>query len=269
MADLSDVEQAIVSLATGIIYPLGSSESSIVGVTCRIYRGWPNSATLNSDLNNGFVNITVSSDNDSGKTTTRYLEEWQVQTSQSGLVLTASGSTLTITGVAAVGDVVGALIDGIPFVYRIMAGDNPGLVAANLCASIALSRIASVNGTVITIPGAHSIIGRTVADSLARCEVRRQEKDVRTIFWCPTPAVRDFIAGALDCAFAGSPFLSLPDGTLARMAYRNTSTYDQSQNALLYRRDVVYCTEYPTILTADLASMLFGKVSVNSAITFG
>ena len=269
MADVSDVEQALVDLVTGVLYPQGPSQSSIVGVICRIYRGWPNSATLNSDLNSGIVNITISSDNDSGKTTTRYLEKWQVQTVQSGLNLNTSANTLTISGEAAVGDVVGALIDGAPFVYRIMAGDNVNLVAANLCASINLNRIASVSGTVITVPGAHSIVGRAVADSIATCEVRRQEKDFRTICWCPTPIIRDSIGEAVDSAFAASSFLPLADGSVARMSYRNTATYDQSQNALLYRRDILFCTEYATIISQNLASMLFGEVSLNSSANFG
>ena len=80
MADISDVEQAMASAATSILYPAGSSQSSIIGVLCRVYRGWPNPATLNTDLAAGMVNVTIITDNDSGRTTTRYLPEWHTTT---------------------------------------------------------------------------------------------------------------------------------------------------------------------------------------------
>ena len=81
-----------------ILYPAGSSQSSIVGALCRVYRGWPNSATLNADLSAGAVNITVVTDNDSGRTTTRYLPEWQTTSSQPGVTVSATGQTITISG---------------------------------------------------------------------------------------------------------------------------------------------------------------------------
>lgn len=267
MADLSDVEQAIADTASAILYPQGGSDSSIVGLTCRIYRGWPNSATLNSDLNSGIVNVTISSDNDTGKTTTRYLENWQYQVRTTALIAATSGRTITINGSAAVGDVVGALIDGTAFPYRIMSGDTPPLVAANLCNAIRVKRTASVSYNVITVPGSHSIVVRAVADGSASCEARRQEKDIRIVFWCPSPTVRDSIAGAVDSGLAQMSFIILPDGTSGRLTYQGSHTYDQSQNALLYRRDIVYRIEYPTIISVDLPSLLFGVSSLNEDST--
>ncbi len=87
MADISDVEQAVAEAVTAILYPAGSSQSSIIGALCRVYRGWPNSATLNTDLNTGVVNVTIRADNDSGRTTTRYLPEWRTAPAQPGTAL--------------------------------------------------------------------------------------------------------------------------------------------------------------------------------------
>ncbi len=64
-------------------------------------------------------------------------------------------------------------------------------------------------------------------------------------------------------------FLLLPDATQARIIYHNTAGYDQSQNALLYRRDLIYTVEYPTVTTAQQPSMLFGASDLNSNITYG
>ena len=269
MADISDVEQAIAGIVTGILYPEGSSQSSIVGALCRIYRGWPNSATLNSDLAAGAVNVTVVADNDSGRTTTRYLPRWHATSAPSGAKATATGQAIAISGTPVAGDVVGAVVDGVPFAYRVEAGDTTALVAANLERLIRTSRFANLQGSEIRIPGATSVIARVVRDNIASFESRRQEKDVRIICWCPAPAVRDAVAAAIDARIDQAGFLVLPDATRARIGYHNTSSYDQAQNALLYRRDLVYTVEYATITSVQQPSMLFGVSDINSNIRYG
>jgi hypothetical protein len=269
MADISDLEQAIADTVTAILYPLGPSGSSVVGALCRIYRGWPNSATLNTDLNSGAVNVTIGADNDSGRTTTRYLPQWQTTFAQPGVMATAEGSTLSISGRPTVGDVIGAIVDGRPFSYRIQTGDSPDLIAANLGQSIRDSRVVTLQGATITIPGARSIVARAVCDGSASFESRRQEKDFRIICWCPTPSVRDAVVSAIDAAIDQLTFLTLADGTQARIAYRNTSSYDQAQNALLYRRDLIYLVEYATVTVSQQPSMLFGASDLNTNITYG
>jgi hypothetical protein len=269
MADISDVEQAMANTITAILYPTGSSQSSIVGALCRVYRGWPNSATLNTDLGAGVVNVTIITDNDSGRTTTRYLPEWITTTVQPGVTASTIVPTITISGSPVVGDVVGALIDGTAYAYRIVDGDTPGLIASNLNLLIQGQRPASVLGSVITVPGASAITVRVVCDSPTSFESRRQEKDLRIICWCPTPSVRDSVATAIDGAIDGMGFLPLPDNTNARIIYRNTASYDQAQNALLYRRDLVYTIEYPTVTIIQQPAMLFGASDINGNILYG
>jgi hypothetical protein len=269
MADISDVEQAVANTVTSILYPAGSLQSSIVGTVCRVYRGWPNSATLNTDLSAGAVNVTVITDNDSGRSTTRYLPEWNVTTTEPGVIASAIGPTIAISGSPVVGDVVGALIDGVAYAYRIENGDTPGLIASNLNHSIQVHRLASVRGTIITVPGAIAIVVRVVCDGLSSFESRRQEKDLRIICWCPTPPVRDSVAATIDSAIDRMSFLLLPDSTTARINYRNTASYDQAQNALLYRRDLVYTIEYPSVTIIQQPSMLFGASDINGNIIYG
>jgi hypothetical protein len=269
MADISDVEQAIADVITTILYPAGSSQSSIIGTLCRIYRGWPNSGTLNTDLNTGAVNVTISADNDSGRTTTRYLPEWTTTPAEPGSIASAENQTLTIAGTPGLGDVVGAMIDGVPFTYRVQAGDSPDLVAANLGQSIRSIRTANLQGNTIIVPGAASVIVRVVCDGETTFESRRQEKDLRIACWCPTPMVRDAVAAAIDGAINQAGFLSLSDATEARIVYRNTASYDQAQNALLYRRDLIYTVEYATITKIEQPSMLFGASALNNNATYG
>jgi hypothetical protein len=269
MADISGVEQAVVDAITAILYPAGTSQPSIVGALSRVYRGWPNSATLNADLSSGAVNVTVSADNASGRTTTRYLPCWNNAPAQPGATATTSGQEIGIAGDPVIGDVVGAIIDGTPYAYRIQPGDSPDIVASNLEQLIQADRMASVHGASINVPGAASIRVRVVCDSAAFFESRRQEKDLRVICWCSTPPLRDAVATAIDSAFDQMDFLPLPDATQARIMYHNTAGYDQSQNALLYRRDLIYTVEYPTITTVQQPSMLFGTSDLNGNITYG
>src|SRR5689334_2024587 len=107
MADISDVEQAVTDAVSSSLYPSGSTQTSIVGALCRIYRGWPNAATLNTDLAAGFINVSIVTDNESGKSTTRYLPDWKYRPLQPGVTATATGSSINVGGTPTVGDVVG------------------------------------------------------------------------------------------------------------------------------------------------------------------
>lgn len=269
MADVSDVENALVTFLTGVLYPSGVSQSSIIGSICRVYRGWPNQATLNNDLAAGVVNVTVSSDNESGRTTTRYLTALQASAGMPGVSAVVQSGNVVVGGTPEAGDVIGVLIDGAPFAYRIQAGDTPALVAANLTLAIQGSRSAAVSGTVISIPGSHAVAVRCVADGLGSRELRRQEKDFRVISWCPTPPIRDSICSAIDGTLSSIAFLPLSNGTQGRIVYKNTASYDQAQNALLYRRDLIFSIEYPTMFTSAQPSMLFGCSDLNDNSTYG
>lgn len=269
MADIADVEEGFVKEISAILYPGGPTEASLLGVTCRIYRGWPNSATLNSDLAAGVVNVTLTSDNEHARTTTRYLPEYQSALATPGTTISVTGAVITIGGTPRVGDVVGVLIGGSPYVYRIAAGDTAIQVASNLSLAIQADQMVVLSGASITLYDRPTIIARAVCDAATSFESRRQEKDVRIICWCPSPTVRDSVAAAIDAQLDQLAFLVLPDNSSARLIYRTTCSYDQAQNALLYRRDLVYSVEYATITTQDQSTMLFGQSDINAITTYG
>jgi hypothetical protein len=66
--------------------------------------------------------------------------------------------------------------------------------------------------------------------------------------------------------FAATPFLTLADGSAARLTFTATTTFDQHQDASLYRRDLLYAVEFPTTLVATQPSMLFGTVGIGADI---
>ena len=264
MADLADVEAALVGLATTALYPDGQTATSAVGVDCRIYRGWPTPAALDADLRTGKVNVTVFPDSAPGQTLTRYTSEWFGTPTIPALSVSVAGNTVNFSGTADVGQVAGILFANRTFVYRTVAGDTPRTVAANLAVFIRARQVVQLSGATLTIPGASNVVARVVADSSVAQEVRRQSHDVRITCWCPTPSLRDSAVAAIDSALASRVFIALPDSSQAHIAYKNTTVFDQSQNASLYRRDLIYTVEYPTILSVSAPAMLFGDLALNA-----
>lgn len=265
MADESDVENALVTLVSAALYPNGTSVVSVPGPDCRVYRGWPTSAALDADLTAGKINVTVFSGTGPGVATTRYGEAWTATPRTPTLGVAVSGSTVTFSGTADVGQLAGILIDGAGYVYRTQVGDTPTLVAAALAAQIAAQMIVQISGTTLTIPGAGDLVARVAADATGQQEIRRQRQIFRVTSWCPSPALRDATAVAIDQALAQLRFIALADGSSGRTVYFGTTVFDQSEDALLYRRDLLYSIEYATLISALQPSMLFGTLVLNAA----
>lgn len=235
------------------------------GPDCRIYRGWPNAASLDADLRAGLINVTIFPASGSGRVTTRYLEPWTASPVTPALTASVSGQSVTFAGTAGAGQIAGLRIDQATYAYRTQAGDTPASVAANLATQARANTIVQLSLATLTIPGAGQLAARVVADAQASQEVRRQSQTFRVTSWCPTPATRDAAAIAIDQSFAALTFLTLADRTEARIQYAGTLVFDQSQDALLYRRDLLYAIEYPTILSAQQPSMLWGELAIAGA----
>ena len=239
MADLSDVEDALTSLVSSALYPDGVGSPSLLDTTCRVYRGWPSSSALNSDLMAGYVNVTVSPDTTIGTTTTRFSSTWYSDPGIPDLVVNVVGNTARFSGSVQAGQLVGLLINGTAYVYAPTGADTPTLVAANVGAQIAQDHPVQVTGAMITVPWASSLTGRVVMYAPAHTEIRRQERDIRVIFWCPNPMLRDKAAAAVDILVARKTFIEIPDHSHARITYVGSAVFDQAQNAQLYRRALV------------------------------
>ena len=264
MAAQSDVETALVELAAAALYPNGTEEGAAIGSNIRLYRGWPNATALDADLAAGVVNVTVFPVPHATRNTTRYLPDWLPDPVVPTLTVSVSGVTATFTGTADLGQLAGLLVDGTSYVHRTVAGDTPALVAATLAAAIYPSRIVLTSGSSVTIPSASSLIARTAADATGVQELRRQQQEFRITAWCPSPGLRDAACEAMDIVFAATPFLALPDGSAARLRFASSTTLDTRQDALLYRRDILYSVEYPTTQVAVEPSMLFGTLGLGA-----
>jgi hypothetical protein len=269
MADQSDVETAIVSLVSNALYPSGTEGASANGQPCRIYRGWPNPASLDADLLAGTTNTTVIAVDGTTRNVTRYPDSWLSDPPPTTLTVSTAGPSVTFGGTADAGQLAGVAIDGTKsYVYRTQPADTADLVAANLAGMLRGDYIADLSAATITVFGAENIVARVAADTTARMEVRRQTQRFRITVWCNGPNVRDAAAAAIDVALAPRRFIPLSDGSLGRLVFATTSTLDRAENAALYRRDLFYDVEYPTTISAIQPTMLFsiGSVNGNSAI---
>jgi len=262
MADQSDVEATLATLVTTTLYPEGINAPSVLGSLCRIYRGWPNAAALSNDLAQGHITVTIHP-GESYRVTTRHIDPaLPLATIPPTLSVTTDASTATFAGSADTGQVAGLLIDNKAFVHRTATGDTPDLVASILASYIRTLRPTTVSGATLTIPGARAIIGRVVADQQTQTVTRRQAQNFRLTCWCPDPASRDSTAALIDTALSTTPFITLPDDTSARLRLVRSVTFDQSQNANLYRRDLIFDVEYATTITTTLPALIFGDTNI-------
>jgi hypothetical protein len=265
MADLSDVENAIVAEAVTALYPNGTGASSVVGANCKVYRGWPIPAALNSDLSAGVINVTVFPAIKADEPAEFYLDRPYAAAGHAGLIASVAGQSVTFSGTVTVNLVVGLLVSGAPYIYNTTAGDTLQSVAANMAALIAVNEVVVLSGVTVGMPNARALVARVVENVSVSSLLRRERRDIQLISWCPSPMLRDQVCSSLDLAFAGLPFMALADQTQARVKYVSTQEYDQTQNASLYRRDLCYQFEYAMVAMSMAPTMLFGNLTTNAA----
>jgi hypothetical protein len=270
MADQSDVEAALVSLITSVLYPNGLSSDGLLSQTCKVFRGWPNTASLRADLAAGRLNVSVFPDAETQNTTRWPDDIVAVPGTTPSLSVHTDSVSATFTGTADAGQLAGLLVDQLAVVHRTVAGDTPELVAAILGSMIRRQRIVTVLGATVTVPGVGLIVGRVVADQAVLHWTRSQRQRFRVTFWCPDPTSRDRAAAAVDAALSRQAFMDLDDGTTGRLRFVSTTVFDQSQDAALYRRDLIFSVDYLTTVADVLPSMIFGDVTlapIGAAVT--
>ena len=269
MADLSDVEQALVLAAFVTLHPTGDVSQTVLGSTIRIYRGWPPSSALNADLANGIVNVSVFSIADDTRDTTRWGLTETITPRLSTLTVAAASGSVLVSGTPCVGQVIGVIVNDDAFSYRIRPGDTVDAVVGQLAGLIRTLHPCMQNEAVLTIPNAARLIARAVADAAVQTEWARQEQGFRVSVWAHSPAARDVVCSALASGFAQVAFLALTDGSAGRLRYRKTAAHDDDQSAKLYRRDLIYSVEYGTTVTSSGPSFLFGDVVLEGATCWG
>jgi hypothetical protein len=268
MPDQAEVEETLAAAVARALYPLGAGVASAVGNVCRVYRGWPTSAALEADLAAGVVHVTIQPMPGSLQDTTRFSAEWQGIAPMPTLSVAVDGEAVAFSGLAAVGQVVGVLVDEATYAYRVRAGDTLGVVAAVLAALVRAERPTELQGNGFILPGGVGIVARVVTDGSGGTELRRQRVGFRVTAWCPDPGVRDRVAGCVDLVLAEVQFLDV-GGWGCWLRVLGGSVVDEGSAAGVWRRDLLYSIEYPTVMPGLLPSMLFGVAVADGVSAIG
>lgn len=279
MADQSDIEKSIVALLAATLYPnglVGNPPPSALGCPARVGRGWPDAKALDDDLRAGVLNVTVYPRPNTEKNTTRFTPQWQplgavnpptFTLSQAGQVVTVGGSGPSTYYPQNLCVLIGAEA----YLYQTVIGDTPASIATALGAIIdAALGDTTVTGAAITLPPTAMVealrIGST--GTIAR-EVSRQERQFQIVVWCFNPDLRDQACSLIKPALDGVEFLTLPDGSQARMYYASSTETDAPEKEILYRRDLIYCVEWPTLQTHLATQIVTNQVALNEGQPLG
>ncbi len=268
MPDRADVEQALAGLVAGALYPNGTDADSAVGDPCRIYRGWPVTNVLSSELAQGVVHVTVQPVSGTMRDRTRYLTEWQGSVPAAHAHGSVDGEYVRFSGSGGAGQVAGIRVDGLAYAYRLRDGDAPSLVAAALGGADP-GKPAGTGERQERVPAERERADRAGGRGWqGGSELRRQEAGFRVTFWCPDPDTRDQVAALVDLAMAGSTFMDVGGWACRVQAFGGSST-DENSAGGVWRRDLLYSIEYPTVANETLPAMLFGVADVNGVPFIG
>jgi hypothetical protein len=252
MADLSDVQIALVALIDAALYPNGDAQPPAPGVpSTRIYAGWPTPGQLDPDLAAGNAHVSVF--NRESRNTTRYqLQQQDYTVAAPTLTLAINARAITVGGTVNAGVNTAIVVGTKAYTYQTIANDTLSTIATALAALInADFPGTTASGAVITLPDAGPAINaaRVGGSGTQQIEVGRVEQIFQITVWANTPANRKAIASVIVPAIMSNRFLTLADGSAARLILKSQRDDDVPQKELLYRRDIMATVEYAETVT--------------------
>lgn len=278
MADLSDVEAALVQVTGSALYPNGATQPGAVpGHDSRVFRGWPVADQLDADIASGLSSVCITTKPGVTTNTTRFLDSWQempTPPSTMTVALSYSGTrrVATFSGVGMAGMRAGIVCNARVYSVNVSAGDGPSLVATRLAAVVPG---AGAFGASITVPGpARDFDAGISVPGVARREARRVKQAFTITVWSPNPECRDAVSALVDGKLGALDWIPLSDGSEGRIQFTGQSVLDDPSRSGVYRRDMDWSVEYATYETRGLPTMLFGTASAasfgaSSMMTFG
>jgi hypothetical protein len=268
MADISDVMDALRASVALAIYPNGSGQPSVLPPPAastapspaRIYCGWPNSAKLDSDMAAGIANVSIFPKTGMTRNTTRYQLGWEDSIIvPATITASVTNSTANYAGSGGVRQIAGIRSNGVAYAHVASAADTPSTVAAALAAQVPG---AVLSGASVTVPGAVDVEARVVGFNTAAMETRRQVQELMIAFWTPTPSLRHAAAALVDVALSQLEFLPLADGSNGRLLYVGDFIDDMVSKDAMWRRDLYYTVEFPTVVVQVQPTMLWGLTAL-------
>jgi hypothetical protein len=260
MADLSEVESALVAAISQALYPNGIGQPSAIAALCKVFRGWPTTAELMADLKAGTVIVSVFP-LPVEQNVSRFQRRWRdLPLPTAALTVAVLGNSVTLGGTPSSPLNVAVIVNKVGFVYTVQPGDTLDMIATGLAALIGAP--ATSNGPVLTVSGATSLVARIGVVSGVIRETKRQKRRVQMTIFAPSPDLRDAASKIIDPALSAIDFLSFPDGSAGRLIYALSNVDDGDQKENLWRRTLVYSVEYPTTQTAPTYQVVVERTTI-------
>lgn len=252
MADISDVEDVLVDMVSGMLYPSGILEPPIVsGIDAiKVYAGWPIPPVFETDIKNNVSHVTIFPSNQ-GRNTTRFPQDWHEKNiTPATLTLTLVDNVLTVGGTVSIPQACMVIVNKIGYAYQVLTGDTLDTIASALANLIPNS---TAVGSAITINGAFSIIPRVTQYGVAIKEIKRQEVMINIIVWSNSRENRTEISKTIEIGLGQlSRFLLPTDNFWAPILYSGLKDHDELQKTFaVYRRDLMFKIEYPSTVQSD------------------
>lgn len=297
MADISDVEKAVVSLLAQYLFPNvdyvpGTPVLSSVGVTVRLGRRFQPQNVIATDTSKGrkvrgfdqkiigdnpstpappvdstlIADVVVEAASGMSRDEDRYLRHWEVA-SRTPITLTAtvSGSTVTWTGSCTTGQGTGVAYGHTSYPYRLQATDTPQTVAQAVAAKIAG---ATVSGSTVTLPTLLPVSTGVVADGVLIEEISRRGQVYRITVLAPDPDSRDALGNVIEVAMMTARSFTMPDtSTTLAPVFTGAFGGDDQMTAPMWRRDLTYRIEHAVTRSITVPAYLFGSRVINDTET--
>ena len=262
MADQSDVETALETALIAALYPSGAfPAASIIGAPARVYRGWPLSDAMNTDMAAGTLNVTVFPLPTMRNTTRTLLQTASVTYGKVTLTAALAGAVVTLGGTISAGQVIGVACLGFGYAYRLLGTETLTIIAAALAAEIPGATSA---GAVLTLPSDRRISASVVADATVSMEYGRVEQQFQVTLWCSNPVMRDTACASILPQIVAMSWLALPNNESGRIRLVSSMTTDKAENAGQFRRDLRLSVDYPVTLVSTQPCVLFGVGLTNA-----
>jgi hypothetical protein len=261
MATIADLRAAIAQIVGGLIYPAGvpagtAPASPVTLCPARVFQGWSEREAIDADMAAGIVNVSVYVTPGSVNTT-RYPEvDVPISVSEPTLEWTVVGNTATLGGVVSTPQNVGLLVDRQAFIYAVQPTDTLASIATALAGLINAVQPASVVGSVVTVPGSLSIIGRAGGIGTTLREVGRERVTLEIVVLAPSDALRNAVGGAIEPGLRSLRRIRLADQSIAMIWFGQVADTDEAVKSDIYRRVLWIDAEYASTITSTVAQII-------------
>lgn len=247
MASVYDIQNTLVGLIAGVVYPYGTGQPGIAGVDTFIYAGWPQPARLETDLNAGKCHISVYPLPTEKKMTESLGRPWRTLTHGTPTITaTVSGRQITFSGAVSTPTNINIYADKQHHCYAVQPGDTLTSIATALSTLITGS---SSSGAAMTMTASTAFDVRIgTVDTVGRI-LRRQQKDFQITVWTGSPALRETVSSAVDNGLSSLTSLATADGSPTVIQYKRSLHSDTAQSYLVYRHDMIFTVDFSTMQT--------------------